>query len=234
MFQVNNESEGPSVFKTVTTVISKIVNIYVSFCSCLNLEDSFLMTAGFNRNISVFWWKLLTYVRKYKKNFKHQRMHKEIFFNYNTLLHVSTLLGRLQGETFRCPYTRSHYTFKRECAVDCAAQSTALPGTETGYPFYKKLGGPQGRSGVVWKILFPPAFAIPVASRYTDCAVADRSNVPYASTNRRLVCSQNCFGLLSRLCQGNVSKTYFKCLHGQHITVSRATCLRATVWLGLF
>jgi hypothetical protein len=34
-------------------------------------------------------------------------MHKELFFvNYNTLLHISTLLGQLQGETFRCRYTR--------------------------------------------------------------------------------------------------------------------------------
>jgi hypothetical protein len=45
---------------------------------------------------------------------------KRFFVNYNTLLHVSTLLGHLLGETFRCRYTRLHYTVKRECAVDCA------------------------------------------------------------------------------------------------------------------
>jgi hypothetical protein len=57
----------------------------------------------------------------WRKNFKHQRMHKEFFFvNYNTLLHVSTMLGHLQGETFRCRYTRLHCTVRRECAVDCA------------------------------------------------------------------------------------------------------------------
>jgi hypothetical protein len=51
-------------------------------------------------------------------------MHKEFFFvNYNTLLHVSTLLCHLQGETFRCRYTRLHYTVKRECAVDSAVHS---------------------------------------------------------------------------------------------------------------
>jgi hypothetical protein len=55
----------------------------------------------------------------YTKNIKHQQMHKEIFVNYNTLLHVSTLLGHLQGETFRCHYTRLHYTVERECTVDC-------------------------------------------------------------------------------------------------------------------
>jgi hypothetical protein len=27
---------------------------------------------------------------------------KSFFVNYNTLQHVSTLLGHLQGETFRC------------------------------------------------------------------------------------------------------------------------------------
>jgi hypothetical protein len=57
----------------------------------------------------------------YTKNIKHQQMHKEfLFVNYNTLLHVSTLLGHLQGETFRCHYTRLHYTVERECAVDRA------------------------------------------------------------------------------------------------------------------
>jgi hypothetical protein len=35
-------------------------------------------------------------------------MYKEFcFVNYNTLLHVSTLLGHLQGETFRYRYTMS-------------------------------------------------------------------------------------------------------------------------------
>jgi hypothetical protein len=45
---------------------------------------------------------------------------KSFFINCKyTLLHVSTLLGHLQGETFRCLYTRLHYTVERECAVDC-------------------------------------------------------------------------------------------------------------------
>ena len=45
----------------------------------------------------------------------------------------------------------------------------------TQYPFYRRLGGPQGRSGWVRKILLPPGFdpwtVQPVASRYTDYAV---------------------------------------------------------------
>jgi hypothetical protein len=42
-----------------------------------------------------------------------------ISFKY-TLVHVSTVLGHLQGETFRCRYTRLHYTAERKCAVGCA------------------------------------------------------------------------------------------------------------------
>jgi hypothetical protein len=43
----------------------------------------------------------------YIKNTNHQQMHKESFIiNRNTLLHVSTLLGHLQGEPFCYPYTK--------------------------------------------------------------------------------------------------------------------------------
>jgi hypothetical protein len=41
------------------------------------------------------------------KNTNHQQMHKESFIiNCNTLLHVSTLLGHLQGELFSYRYTK--------------------------------------------------------------------------------------------------------------------------------
>jgi hypothetical protein len=41
-------------------------------------------------------------------------MHKESFIiNRNTLLHVSTLLGHLQGEHFCYPYTKiAHFTIE--------------------------------------------------------------------------------------------------------------------------
>jgi len=46
------------------------------------------------------------------------------------------------------------------------------PRKGTRYPLYRRLGGPQGRSGKVWKISSPPEFdpqtVQPVASRYTD------------------------------------------------------------------
>ena len=51
----------------------------------------------------------------------------------------------------------------------------ALPLGKTRYPLYRRLGGPQGRSGWVRKISPPsgldPRIVQPVASRYTDCAI---------------------------------------------------------------
>ena len=59
--------------------------------------------------------------------------------------------------------------------------ATATPGLltprKTQYPLYRKLGGPQCRSGTVRKISPPPGFdprtVQSVASRYTDCAIPD-------------------------------------------------------------
>jgi len=48
---------------------------------------------------------------------------------------------------------------------------TALAPGKTWYPLYRRLGGPLGRSGRVWKISPPPGFdpqtVQPLASRYT-------------------------------------------------------------------
>jgi hypothetical protein len=53
------------------------------------------------------------------------------------------------------------------------------PGKETRYPLYRRLGGPQVRSGRLRKISPPPGFdprtVQPVASHYTDCAIPARS-----------------------------------------------------------
>ena len=50
----------------------------------------------------------------------------------------------------------------------------SLPPGKTRYPLYRRLGGPQSRSGQVQKISPPPGFdprtVQPVASRYTDYA----------------------------------------------------------------
>jgi hypothetical protein len=52
----------------------------------------------------------------------------------------------------------------------------ALPPGKTRYPFYRRLGGPQGRFGLVRKIApplpgFDPQTVQPAASRYTDWAI---------------------------------------------------------------
>jgi hypothetical protein len=57
----------------------------------------------------------------------------------------------------------------------------ALPPGKTSYPLYGRLGGPNGRSGWVRKILPPPGFDPQtvqfVASRYTDCAIPAHWNL---------------------------------------------------------
>jgi len=51
----------------------------------------------------------------------------------------------------------------------------ALPPGKTRYALYRRLGGPQGRSGQERKISPPPGFDLPTvqpaASRYTNCAI---------------------------------------------------------------
>jgi hypothetical protein len=51
----------------------------------------------------------------------------------------------------------------------------ALPPEKTRYLLYRRLGGPQGRSGRVWEISpptgFDPRTVQPVVSRYTDWAI---------------------------------------------------------------
>jgi hypothetical protein len=56
----------------------------------------------------------------------------------------------------------------------------ALTPRKTQYPVYRRLGGSQGRSGRVQKILPPPGFdprtVPPVASRYNDWAIPAHTN----------------------------------------------------------
>jgi hypothetical protein len=53
------------------------------------------------------------------------------------------------------------------------------PGKKTRYPFYRRLGGPQGRSGRVQKISLLPGFdPRTVRSRYTDWTTPAQIGVP--------------------------------------------------------
>jgi hypothetical protein len=57
-------------------------------------------------------------------------------------------------------------------AISAPRPGRFLPPWKTRYPLYRRLGGPQGRSGHVRKISPPPGFdprtVQPVASSYTD------------------------------------------------------------------
>jgi hypothetical protein len=65
----------------------------------------------------------------------------------------------------------------------------ALPPGKTRYPLYRRLGGPQGRSGQVRKISPPPGFDPPtnqsVAIRYTDWAIPAHGGKWYSLLVRR-------------------------------------------------
>ena len=64
----------------------------------------------------------------------------------------------------------------------------SLPPGKTRYPLYRRLGGPQDRSGQVRKILPPPGFdprtVQPVASPYTDCATRPTKKREYSYTKK--------------------------------------------------
>jgi hypothetical protein len=67
---------------------------------------------NFKFSLPLCYYKLIDFY----KNTNHQQMHKESFIiNRNTLLHVLTLLGRLQGELFCYRYT----TIPACTAVQC-------------------------------------------------------------------------------------------------------------------
>jgi hypothetical protein len=90
-----------ALFWSITNLIS---NLFPS------LRTTNLLTHKFN----VFHVRVLYYT----KNINHQQMRKEFFINCNTFLHVSTLLGHLQGEISVVVTLRLPFTFERECAVD--------------------------------------------------------------------------------------------------------------------
>ena len=62
----------------------------------------------------------------------------------------------------------------RKCEGSASRPSRSVPRGKTRYPLYRRLGGPQGRSGQVRKIsplpVFDPRTVQPVASRYTHYA----------------------------------------------------------------
>jgi hypothetical protein len=70
----------------------------------------------------------------------------------------------------------------------------SLPPGKTRYPLYRRLGGPQGRSGTGAEYLAPPEFdprnVQPVASRYIDCAI--RPTMAYSTVKISRFGGTNC------------------------------------------
>ena len=66
------------------------------------------------------------------------------------------------------------------CEWSAALPDRTLPPGKTRYPVYRRLGGPQGRSGQAENFA-PPGFDLrtvqPVASRYTDWATRPIPNI---------------------------------------------------------
>ena len=101
-------------------------------------------------------------------------------------------------------------------ALDGGGWSTPRPGRftrgKTRYPLYRRLGRPQGRSGLVRKISptpgFDPRTVQPVASRYTDWAIpaAKRNECSLKKQNKRL-------NRLCQFCEVQSSLSSFLLLH---------------------
>jgi len=70
--------------------------------------------------------------------------------------------------------------------VSASRPGRSLPPRKTRYPLYRRLGGPQGRSGQRRKISPPPGFdprtVQPVASRYNDWATRPSFVYGYTTT----------------------------------------------------
>jgi hypothetical protein len=72
--------------------------------------------------------------------------------------------------------------------------TAALPPVKTRYPLYWRLGGPQGQSGRVRKVSLSPGFdprtVQPVASRYTDWAIAAPQTLQMHDDNLMMILMQ--------------------------------------------
>jgi len=82
------------------------------------------------------------------------------------------------------------------------------PGKETRYPLHRRMGGPHGRSGRVWKISptsgFDPRIVQPVASLCTGYAIPAHNSVSKQTTNNNVVtiCTTNyTFVYLTKHCR---------------------------------
>ena len=78
----------------------------------------------------------------------------------------TTVLGKVHPRT-------GHEGAKWKWVINATSRSL-YPQGKTRYPLYRRLGGPQGRSGRVWKIVPPSAIRSP--GLYTECAIATQTD----------------------------------------------------------
>ena len=111
--------------------------------------------------------------------------------NLNNGINTAGILGNIPANTFQYKvWVKVKFTPEQATKTQCGRYSSTLsltlaldggpmprpgcftPGKETQYPLYRRLGGPQGRSGQVRKISPQPGFnpwtIQPVASPYTN------------------------------------------------------------------
>ena len=106
----------------------------------------------------------------------------------------------------------------------------SLPPGKTLYPLYRRLGGPQGRSGQVRKISPPPGFdprtVQPVACRYTDYSTLGPPDFRYC-----LVFSCRYCGRLRREFEYSVAQLRFKLNTPDNKSESVTAWTRLTLYL---
>jgi len=122
--------------------------------------------------------------------------------------------------------------------------SRSLPLGKTRYPLYRRLGGPQGRSGQVRKISPPPGFdprtVQPLASRYTDWTTRPTYYV-YCTVTEVFLNLTEVFLTLTEVfpcfflsCKANARVKLAKTGHGPHSTTLVCICVVRMLLFVLF
>jgi hypothetical protein len=133
------------VYTLQTAVMHKkklqICRLLVSACQLSHHEtyqisrttQNFIQSCGVQISYPLF---TVFHVRApyYTKTLITNKCTKSFIINRNTLLHVSTLLGHLQGELSVAVTLGLHFTVEWECAADCVLEAWTLcgPGLQAG------------------------------------------------------------------------------------------------------
>jgi len=110
----------------------------------------------------------------------------------------------------------------------------SLPPGKIRYPLYRRLGGPQGRSGQVRKISPPPGFdprtVQPVASRYAVCVT--RSTLYRCPTHHRTRHFFNNSNTNEDIAT-KFEQQYFHCMRNEEECVCSVCLFRCNIFIGV-